>query len=84
MAALPMPSEPASKRWYHAREVISRTAELLGADQPLPALFEQLCPMLAMFVEADRVFIALSDGGTARIETLFENGRAGRPNDPMR
>lgn len=60
------------------REVVQRTAELLTSSLSLEDLFHALCSLLARFVEAPVVFIALSDAEGGRIVFLLENGVAGR------
>jgi diguanylate cyclase (GGDEF)-like protein len=57
------------------RELIRQAASLLAADMSLGALFERLCEMLADYIDASVVFIALAqpDGQTA-IEYFHDHG----------
>lgn len=55
-------------------ELVRQTAELLSARGPLSDLFERFCLLLAQFVDASVVFIALdSDRGT-HIEFAYDHG----------
>jgi diguanylate cyclase (GGDEF)-like protein len=56
------------------REVVQRTAELLTSSLTLEELFHAVCSLLARFVDASRVFIALKGAEGARIAFAFENG----------
>lgn len=60
------------------REVVQRTAELLTSSLSLEDLFHAVCSLLARFVEAPVVFIALGDAEGGRVVFLLENGVAGR------
>jgi diguanylate cyclase (GGDEF)-like protein len=60
------------------REVVQRTAELLTSSLSLEELFHAICSLLARFVDAPVVFIALNDPEGGRIVFLLENGVAGR------
>ncbi|HET9095836.1 MAG TPA: diguanylate cyclase [Candidatus Baltobacteraceae bacterium] len=60
------------------REVVQRTAELLTSSLSLEELFHAICSLLARFVQAPVVFIALSDAEGGRVVFLLENGVAGR------
>ncbi|HET6894018.1 MAG TPA: diguanylate cyclase [Candidatus Baltobacteraceae bacterium] len=60
------------------REVVQRTAELLTSSLSLEDLFHAICSLLARFVEAPVVFIALNDAQGGDIVFLLENGVAGR------
>jgi non-specific serine/threonine protein kinase len=66
--------------------MVRRTAELLATDLPTDTLFEQLCVLLAKFVDASLVFIALRHGETVRIEFMYDHGisrrRAAVPVNP--
>lgn len=59
------------------REVVQRTAELLTSNVPLEELFQAVCLLLARFIDASAVFIALKDAHGARIAYLLENGVVG-------
>ena len=59
------------------REVVQRTAELLASNLPLEDLFQAVCLLLARFVDASAVFIALRDAQGARIAYMLENGVVG-------
>lgn len=56
------------------REVVQRTAELLTSSLTLEDLFHALCSLLARFVDASSVFIALKDQQGARIAYVLQNG----------
>lgn len=60
------------------REVVQRTAELLTSSLSLEELFHALCSLLARFIEAPMLFIALNDAEGGRVVFLLENGVAGR------
>lgn len=60
------------------REVVQRTAELLTANMSLEELFHAICLLLARFVEAPAIFIALNDSEGGRVVFLLEHGVAGR------
>jgi diguanylate cyclase (GGDEF)-like protein len=60
------------------REVVQRTAELLTSSMSLEELFHAICSLLARFVEAPAIFIALNDSEGDRIVFLLEHGIAGR------
>lgn len=60
------------------REVVQRTAELLTSSLSLEELFHAICLLLARFVEAPAIFIALNDAEGGRVVFLLENGVAGR------
>lgn len=60
------------------REVVQRTAELLTSSLSLEDLFHAICSLLARFVDAPVVFIALNDTEGGRVVFLLENGVAGR------
>ncbi len=59
------------------REVVQRTAELLASNLPIEDLFQAVCLLLARFVDASAVFIALRDAQGARIAYMLENGVVG-------
>jgi diguanylate cyclase (GGDEF)-like protein len=67
----------ALERSQRDREVVRRTAELLAADVPLRTIFSQFCTLLANFVDASRVFIALQEAGSLRIVYVLDEGAAG-------
>lgn len=58
------------------REVVQRTAELLTSSLTLEQLFDAVCSLLARFVDASKVFIALKDGEGARFAFILEDGVA--------
>ncbi|MBC5815438.1 MAG: diguanylate cyclase [Candidatus Eremiobacteraeota bacterium] len=72
---------------HRAQQIVRRTAELLATDLPTDTLFEQLCVLLAKFVDASLVFIALRHGETVRIEFMYDHGisrrRAAVPVNPQ-
>lgn len=63
------------ERGLRDRELIRRAASLLAADMSLGELFERLCEVLASYIDASVVFIALTqaDGGAA-IEFAYDHG----------
>ncbi|GAC1655756.1 MAG: hypothetical protein NVS9B12_07020 [Vulcanimicrobiaceae bacterium] len=71
---------------HRPQQIVRRTAELLATDLPTDTLFEQLCVLLAKFVDASLVFIALRHGETVRIEYMYDHGisrrRAAVPVNP--
>jgi diguanylate cyclase (GGDEF)-like protein len=70
--------QAARSRADRDREVVQRTAELLTSSLSLEELFHAICSLLARFVEAPVVFIALNDSEGGRVVFLLENGAAGR------
>ncbi len=60
------------------KEVVQRTAELLTSGLSLEDLFHALCSLLARFVDASSVFIALKDNEGARFAFLLQNGVVAR------
>lgn len=62
------------------RELVQRTAELLTSSLTLEELFHAVCSLLARFVDASRVFIALKDAEGARIAFALENGNGSLEN----
>ena len=59
------------------REVVQRSAELLTSSLSLEDLFHAVCSLLARFVDASMVFIAIKDSEGARIAFMLENGVVG-------
>jgi diguanylate cyclase (GGDEF)-like protein len=70
---------PARSRADRDREVVQRTAELLTSDLTLEELFLAVCSLLARFVDASIVFIALRDREGANIAFMLRDGAMGRP-----
>jgi diguanylate cyclase (GGDEF)-like protein len=70
------------ERLKKGRDLVRRTALLLSADVPLPELFAQLAVLLAVFVDASSVLVAIGDERESRLEYIFEDGVGGRPDDP--
>ena len=57
------------------RELIRQAASLLAADMSLGTLFERLCEMLADYIDASVVFIALTQpDGQTTIEYFHDHG----------
>ena len=57
------------------RELIRQAASLLAADMSLGTLFERLCEMLADYIDASVVFIALvQPDGRASLEYFHDHG----------
>lgn len=63
------------------RALLAGAAALLAADLTPINLFEALCELLARFVDASVVFIALHDGGELRIVHVHEHGEIRRQTD---
>jgi len=63
------------------RDLVRRTALLLSANLPLHELFEQVASLLATYVDASIVQVAVGDEREARIEFIFREGKGGRPDD---
>ncbi len=59
-------------------ELVRQTAELLSAGGPLSHLFEQLCLLLAQYVDASVVFIALDSESGIHIEFVYDHGNSVR------
>ncbi|MDP9018199.1 MAG: diguanylate cyclase, partial [Candidatus Eremiobacteraeota bacterium] len=59
---------------HRPQQIVRQTAELLATDLPTDTLFEQLCTLLAKFVDASLVFIALRHGDSVRIEFMYDHG----------
>ncbi|HET9097117.1 MAG TPA: diguanylate cyclase [Candidatus Baltobacteraceae bacterium] len=55
-------------------ELVRQTAELLSLGGPLPDLFERFCTLLARFVDASVVFIALDSPSGVHIEFVYDHG----------
>lgn len=55
-------------------ELVRQTAELLSLGGPLPDLFERFCVLLAQFVDASVVFIALDSQSGIHIEFVYDHG----------
>ena len=71
-------SASAIDRAQRDREVVQRTAELLTSNLSIEELFHAVCSLLARFVDASTVFIALKDAQGARVAFMLENGIAGK------
>ncbi|HEY9180501.1 MAG TPA: diguanylate cyclase [Candidatus Baltobacteraceae bacterium] len=55
-------------------ELVRQTAELLSLGGPLSDLFERFCVLLAQFVDASVVFIALESDRGVHIEFAYDHG----------
>lgn len=55
-------------------EIVRQTAELLSLGIPLSELFERFCLLLAEFVDASVVFIALQSERGTHIEFAYDHG----------
>ncbi len=55
-------------------EIVRQTAELLSLGIPLSELFERFCLLLAEFVDASVVFIALESERGTHIEFAYDHG----------
>jgi len=60
------------------REVVQRTAELLTSSLSLEELFHALSSLLARFVDASAIFIALKDDDGARVAYMLQDGVVAR------
>jgi diguanylate cyclase (GGDEF)-like protein len=68
-------------RLKKGRDLVRRTSSLLSADLPLQDIFGQLAVLLALFVDASSILIAIGDESDARLEYAFEDGVGGRPDN---
>lgn len=59
-------------------ELVRQTAELLSIGGPLAGLFERFCVLLAQFVDASVVFIALDSDRGVHIEFAYDHGVTAR------
>ena len=59
-------------------EIVRQTAELLASGGALSEIFERLCVMLAQFIDASVVFIAIVDDDGPYIEFLYDHGASSR------
>lgn len=59
-------------------ELVRQTAELLSLGGPLSDLFERFCVLLAQFVDASVVFIALESDRGVHIEFVYDHGITAR------
>lgn len=59
-------------------ELVRQTAELFSATGPLSDLFERFCLLLAQFVDASVVFIALDSDRGVHIEFVYDHGQSVR------
>jgi diguanylate cyclase (GGDEF)-like protein len=66
------------------REVVQRTAELLTSSLTLEQLFDAVCSLLARFVDASKVFVAIKEGESARFAFVLEDGIASTPAENRR
>ena len=71
------PTEPAIAR----RQIVRRTALLLSADLPLQTLYSQFAILLASFVDASTVLLAVKSAKGSHFEFIFEDGVSGKPDD---
>lgn len=55
-------------------ELVRQTAELLSLGGPVSDLFERFCVLLAQFVDASVVFIALESQDGVHIEFVYDHG----------
>lgn len=55
-------------------ELVRQTAELLSLGGPLTDLFERFCVLLAQYVDASVVFIALESESGIHIEFVYDHG----------
>lgn len=55
-------------------ELVRQTAELLSLGGPVSDLFERFCVLLAQFVDASVVFIALESADGVHIEFVYDHG----------
>ncbi len=70
-------TEPIAAR----RQIVRRTALLLSADLPLQTLYSQFALLLASFVDASTVLLAVKSAKGSHFEFIFEDGVSGKPDD---
>lgn len=63
------------------RELVRRVALLFSAKLPLHDVYAQLAGLLAHFVDASSVLIAVGNKDAARLEYNFEDGAGARPDN---
>lgn len=73
-----MPRIPTGQR---DRALFNEASVLLAADLAPSRLFESLCEMLARFIDASVVFIALHDGSELRMAYIHDHGDVQRKPD---
>lgn len=55
-------------------EIVRQTAELLASGSPFSEIFEQLCILLARFIDASVVFVAMVQDDGAFMEFAYDHG----------
>jgi diguanylate cyclase (GGDEF)-like protein len=65
------------------RDLVRRTSLLLSAKLPLDDIYAQLATLLAQFVDATSVLIAVGNAEKARLEYNFEDGIGGKPDNAV-
>jgi diguanylate cyclase (GGDEF)-like protein len=68
------PGTPLRSRADRDREIVQRTAELLASDFSPEELFSAVCGLLARFIDASVVFVALKDAQGASVAFMREDG----------
>ncbi|HVA34016.1 MAG TPA: diguanylate cyclase, partial [Candidatus Baltobacteraceae bacterium] len=63
------------------RDLVRRATLLFSTSLPLHDVYAQLASLLATFVDAGSVLIAVGNASQARLEYNFEAGAGGRPDD---
>jgi diguanylate cyclase (GGDEF)-like protein len=71
------------ERLKQERDMVRRTALLLSADLPLHELLRKLAALLAAFVDATIVQVAIGTKEDVRFDYVFSDGIDGRPLDPV-
>ncbi|MBV8491422.1 MAG: hypothetical protein JO199_12925, partial [Candidatus Eremiobacteraeota bacterium] len=60
-------------------EIVRRTAEILSSGSSLSEAFERFCVMLAEFIEASVVFIAIKHADGTYIDFAYDHGESAHP-----
>ena len=74
-------TQSAIDRLRKGRELVRAIALLLSEAAPLEQLFERLTRLLAEFVDASVVLVAVGTSATAGIAYVYQDGRGGSPDD---
>ncbi|HEY1975280.1 MAG TPA: diguanylate cyclase [Candidatus Baltobacteraceae bacterium] len=76
-----IPHSAPSQRKPGRRELVRRVALLFSAKVPLHGVYAQLAGLLAHFVDASSVLIAVGNKDTARLDYNYEDGSGARPDN---
>jgi diguanylate cyclase (GGDEF)-like protein len=69
------------RRLKQGRDLVRRSALLLSAELPLPQLLGQLAALIARFVDATSVLVAIGDEDAMRLEYRYVDGAGEVPAD---